>query len=293
MNIPIFLSSDNNYAPLIGTLIISICKNTKHFCNFFILDGGISNENKEKITKIQDSYSNYDIEFIQINNAEIFKDIIPKRNRPLSLYSRLLIPYIKHEFDKVIYLDVDLILLDDIIRLFSIDISNKSIAAVPETLNNDYLDNRRKTLNISSTHTLFNSGVLLINCKKWKIKYEINDFLKIEKKYHEKIAHNDQDILNICFENDYHELSYQYNYDFFCSFKFCSNDIIIRHFNGIKPYEFNPNTISSLVPYCDVFWEIAHESPFYEYFLSQSHTEKQTQQLLRQIQFIKFQHIKS
>ena len=39
--IPIFLSSDNNYAPFVATTIASICDNTKSFCDFYILDGGI------------------------------------------------------------------------------------------------------------------------------------------------------------------------------------------------------------------------------------------------------------
>ena len=47
--IPIFLSSDNNYAPFVATTIASICDNTKSFCDFYILDGGIEEENKEKI----------------------------------------------------------------------------------------------------------------------------------------------------------------------------------------------------------------------------------------------------
>ena len=36
--IPIFLSSDNNYAPFVATTIASVCDNTKSFCDFYILD---------------------------------------------------------------------------------------------------------------------------------------------------------------------------------------------------------------------------------------------------------------
>ena len=48
-NIPIFLSSDNNYAPFVATTIASICDNTKSFCEFYILDGGITQEIKSTI----------------------------------------------------------------------------------------------------------------------------------------------------------------------------------------------------------------------------------------------------
>ena len=48
-SIPIFLSSDNNYAPFVATTIASICDNTESYCDFYILDGGIDEENKKKI----------------------------------------------------------------------------------------------------------------------------------------------------------------------------------------------------------------------------------------------------
>ena len=48
-NIPIFLASDNNYAPFVATTIASICDNTKSFCNFYILDGGISKKIRIKL----------------------------------------------------------------------------------------------------------------------------------------------------------------------------------------------------------------------------------------------------
>lgn len=51
--IPIFLSSDNNYAPFVATTIASICDNTKSFCDFYILDGGIEEENKEKFVSLK------------------------------------------------------------------------------------------------------------------------------------------------------------------------------------------------------------------------------------------------
>ena len=47
--IPIFLASDNNYAPFVATTIASICDNTKSFCDVYVLDGGITKENQSKI----------------------------------------------------------------------------------------------------------------------------------------------------------------------------------------------------------------------------------------------------
>ena len=73
--IPIFLSSDNNYAPYVATTIASICDNTKSFCDFYILDGGISKENQEKIYVLKEKFNNFSIEFINIDVDKEFKSI--------------------------------------------------------------------------------------------------------------------------------------------------------------------------------------------------------------------------
>ena len=48
-NIPIFLASNDGYAPFIATTIASICYNTQSFIEFYILDSGISNFKKKQI----------------------------------------------------------------------------------------------------------------------------------------------------------------------------------------------------------------------------------------------------
>ena len=46
MNIPIFLASDENYAPFLCTTLFSILKHTESFIEFYVLDGGIENKSK-------------------------------------------------------------------------------------------------------------------------------------------------------------------------------------------------------------------------------------------------------
>ena len=66
-NIPIFLSSDNNYAPFVATTMVSILANTNSFIEFYVLDGGITSENVEKIQSLKNNFKNFSIEFIKID----------------------------------------------------------------------------------------------------------------------------------------------------------------------------------------------------------------------------------
>ena len=101
MNIPIFLSSDNNYAPFVATTIASICDNTKSFCDFYILDGGIEEENKEKICQLKTLFNNFSIEFINIKNS--IKNFSTSDRYPSNtMYARFLIPLLKPDINRAL-----------------------------------------------------------------------------------------------------------------------------------------------------------------------------------------------
>ncbi len=70
-----FLSSDNNYTPFVATTMASILDNTKSFIEFYVLDGGISEENQEKIRSLKNQFSNFSIEFLKINIDKVFSKI--------------------------------------------------------------------------------------------------------------------------------------------------------------------------------------------------------------------------
>ena len=61
MNIPVFLASDENYAPFLCTTMYSILENTKSNIDFYILDGGIKDESKKLIEKSLREFNNYSI----------------------------------------------------------------------------------------------------------------------------------------------------------------------------------------------------------------------------------------
>ena len=102
IHIPVFLSADNNYAPLIATTVASICDNTKSFVDFYVLDGGISEENKQKIATLKNQFKNFEIEYIAV---DISKYISLKDYKNIcihvtaSTYNSLLIPSLKKNLE--------------------------------------------------------------------------------------------------------------------------------------------------------------------------------------------------
>ena len=269
-NIPIFLASDNNYAPFVATTIASICDNTKSFINFYVLDGGISEINKEKIVSLKNKFDNFSLEFIILDVEKEFKGFIETEKISKSMYNRFLIPLLKPEINKAIYTDVDVIVVDDIAKLYNEDLENYALGAVwEEFFENSYNISRKSTLELSDSHKYFCSGILLIDSKKWRESNITEKLLELGNKYKDKLKWPDQDLLNIYFDNNYKELSYKYCFVDPCHEFHKKKDFIIRHYTGnLKPWKISPHIVSELYPDNDLFWKYTQLTPFYDELVS-------------------------
>ena len=287
MNIPIFLSSDNNYAPLVATTMASILSNTKSFIEFYVLDGGITSENVEKILSLKNNFNNFSIEFIKIDYEKYFKDFKTSGHWSKATFARLLIPDLKTNINKAIFMDVDIIVTGDIANLYNESLDNYIIGAVWQETEDGYWNQHRKEyLNSSSAHKYFNAGVLLIDCAQWRNNNLFEKLLDIQFEYGEKIKCVDQDLLNKCFDNNYKILPRKYNY-LTGNFIYFKNDmdIIIRHMVGrIRPWQINENAKTNLIPNLKEFWHYAKMTPFYEELDAQTHDKQRETDLLRNMQ---------
>ena len=111
-------------------------------------------------------------------------------------FARYYIPDFVTE-DKVLYLDSDLLVTDDLEELFELDLGENYLAA---------------TRSCFSAGVGFNAGVLLINNKKWKSNNMRQQLVDLTEKEHENVGEGDQSILNILFQNSCYQLEDTYNF---------------------------------------------------------------------------------
>ena len=108
-------------------------------------------------------------------------------------FARILIPELIKE-DKVLYLDCDIVVNANLDELFNIDLENKWVCGV-----RDY-----------QVPAEFNSGMLLINNKKWKESNIVSSLL--EKAKDPNLRNGDQTVINEVFKDKIEELDLSYNY---------------------------------------------------------------------------------
>lgn len=213
MEYSIFFASDDNYSMHLTVAITSILINSKigEFFNFYVLDGGIKNKNKEKITNLK-KIKNFNLEFIQIKNEKIDKCPMAGLENVFSrqAYYRYLIPFIKPNLDKALYLDCDVAVNSSLLELYQTDLKN-AFCAVCKEENNSYLEINCKNTEVKN---YFNSGVMLINCKKWREEnifeklIENTDFLFKEN----RLKFLDQDALNYTFRENVIFIDLKFNF---------------------------------------------------------------------------------
>lgn len=202
--INVCLACDNNYSKYTGVVIASILSNANPTDNleFFILDGGISDEQKEKIYSLK-SINDCNINFIKIDDSlfEDYKKIKTHAYITIATYYRLKLPSLLPNVDKIIYLDCDTIVTSSLIDLFNTDITDYAIAGI--------LDIDKKMLKKSPKY--FNAGVILMNLEFWR-KQNLEKFIfNWGKENINNIKLGDQEILNEVLKNEVKIVSDEWN----------------------------------------------------------------------------------
>ena len=281
--VPICFSANDKYMPLLATQIASIIDNSSAETNYdiVILMTSISDENKFKILSMIAKHPNFSIRFINVSpyiygyNFYIESDITNTKYSD-EIYFRILAPAIMSDYKYVIFLDADLVVLDDIDKLLDFADDNKLISAVRdyEGIANCYNNNYERTkyriseLGITNFDDYFVSGVLVMNNILFNEKYNTKELLDMAVSKNWK--QYDQDLLNyICkdsvkiidaewdFVEDiydiYHSMPQKLLKEFVASEK---NPKIIHYSGARKPWK---NTNSAYNKY---FWKYAEQTPY-------------------------------
>ena len=269
-NIAIVFATDDAYADYLGVTITSILANASQENNYdiIIFDGGISRYKAYLLSSLAKNKKNVSIRFFDIlDYVEKWKNLFyGNGNVSIAACYRFFIPDICGKFERILYLDCDLVCEVDVAELYSIDLKEKNIGAVVDRDEHGILPSYlQQTLPVLSPKSYFNSGVILFDIKKCQKDNLPQKSLELLKKY-KNLKFTDQDILNVLLQNKVEFLPFCWNYMWKQKFP-CLSDFdlfslskrkIIHYIGVLKPWD------SWQHPLSEVFWKYARVSPFYE-----------------------------
>ena len=209
--VPVVFCSDEAYAPYLGVSLQSLvnASSPAHNYDIIVMHSGLSGTSQALLSGQVASRPNFSLRFYDMADICLRFGVAAWFSYPLSAaaYFRLFIPLVFREYAKVLYLDSDTLVREDVARLYSLALGDNLLAAARD-YGDLYLEqgtleyNGKKmacaaylcdVLRLEKSGDYFNSGVLLWNITAMNRRAIIREFSVFASKH---LAMYDQDVLN-------------------------------------------------------------------------------------------------
>ena len=289
-NVAIAVSCNEYYMPILGVMLHSLLENSTAEHNYDILvmrnipefDSATALRYTTMLKRMVNEYDNVNIRFIDISGLIGDKDFFVRGNFTPETYFRLFLPQILNNYEKILYMDADMIVCHDVAELFCQDLGGNLLGAVRDPIisgsnkspmynKHNYMEN----LGIRNIYDYFQAGVLLIDVQK------ISENGLCEKMIEYAATHDcdlvDQDVMNLFCQGRVKFIDNTWNVDvntiamkvvpyapamMWKEYKYNRERAYIYHFAGAdKPWN-DPGMDKA-----DIFWDAARKTPFYEIIL--------------------------
>ena len=197
------------FARPMGACITSIAiNNPELFLDFYILANSIEQDDLDRLKKLSAQFTNILITVYTIDDAFI-SHLPTQKHFPPPIYYRFFLPFILRECDKLLYLDADILCLQEISELLYLDLRKHSAAVVFDS--SAVTPKHSKILNLKH-ECYFNSGVLLINVPQWLEQNISEKAISLLSDRARNFRLPDQDALNLVLETDKIKLPKKWNH---------------------------------------------------------------------------------
>lgn len=260
--VPVFFAADDKYVKYMMVTMKSIIDNmsSSRYYKLHVLHTDISEENQALVKKMEKP--NCKIIFVNVLDElkQIQKKIAVRDYYTATTYYRIFIPDMFKEYDKVLYIDSDTIVREDIANLYNSDLGDNYIGAIRDQLvvqTDVYGDYVEKVLGISRG-AYFNAGVVAINSEAFRKNNMLKSFTELLNTYTFVVA-QDQDYLNILCKDKVAWLDPRWNVQMIGKIPCDEDKAKLIHYNlSVKPWQ------DKNCRFGKYFWQVAETTSKYE-----------------------------
>jgi lipopolysaccharide biosynthesis glycosyltransferase len=243
--VPIVFAADNQFAPYCSVSIASLIANRDPQRQYalFILYHDMNAKNASLLESM--ATENVTIKCLNITRFVEEGLFYTHGRMTITTYFRFFVGDVLPDYDKILYLDSDIIILRDIAELFDTDIGDRLLGGVCTYRSDDSAtlamsDYLKKQMN-TTPYEYINAGILLINLKAFRaegIRPKCIAYLR----RHRDLKWMDQDVLNaVCrgriqyLSENWNMSQFYYEQDYRAG-KDMSQVRIVHYLNRIKPW---------------------------------------------------------
>lgn len=247
--VPIVFSTDDNYVlPLCVAIKSIIDKKSKAYEYIIhIFHNGLSEQSISILSSFKYACK---IKFVNVGDFLQGSSIYAKDRFPVAACFRFFISQILPEYEKVVYLDCDILANRDILQLYENDLGDNLVGAI------------KMIYPKSDNQTYFNSGVMVYNTKQFNAEKACDKCLDYLQN-HRDLDFPDEQVLNDVCNGKVKYLPYEYNFQtWYCLHEDLLKktklkkikDIVIIHYSA-KPWN------DANAPFADLWWKTAKTLP--------------------------------
>ena len=249
----ILITVDDNYIDVATKMLYSL----KLYNNRLIIHVIYDNLSSSSIYMLKEFIKENNIgelKLYKFDSSKFNLQVVMTKYITKTCYFRLYSPYIIKDVDRLLYLDPDIVCQGSIEELYNTDLGKDILGGCPNMLRAGYEEYRRKmlrTIDLPPYAEYINSGVLLIDMKKFRdfiSQEELTKFLEEKSSLYE---FQDQDTINKVFYNKIKILDNNYNYQINATDRW-KTDIkkTLIHYSEIKkPWKNDYDDTYKAIPY--------------------------------------------
>lgn len=294
-NIPVVFASSNHFIPYTAISMYSMLKNadSKYHYDLVILTSDVEPYMEKNLRLMLEDFPNCHLRIWDVSPYVAGKKfLVNGAHVSKETFYRLLIPDLFYNYERIIYLDSDLIIQGDISKLYTLPMGENLVAAAIDV---DFIGEYKggiatvkkycdKTLRLKEPYKYFQAGVMVFNVKEMTRKFKREEL--VDYALSKSFLYVDQDVLNVKCAGRVYNLDLRWNVMTDCASirikQFISKapieeykkylevrkDPAIIHYAGFeKPWN------SPLSDFANIFWQYARKTLFYESIIYRMHDD--------------------
>ncbi len=198
----VLIAINKAYIVAAEVMIGSLARKTEEQIDVYLLNASLSQEEIALLGKNLKQNKNVALHSIEIDAS--FLDELPLIHWfSKEIYYRLIAQFVlPQDMDRIVWIDADTIILNDLTEFYYQDFEDAYIIACPDKCTDTaYGAMLKKNLGLPEEYKYFNSGVIVFNLPLLRRETKIEDIKACAYSLKEKLKYPDQDILNVFYKD--------------------------------------------------------------------------------------------